>query len=134
MPLAFLLHVDATYSSQVFLPSVTTLAPLLDVSEWLDSIAKPSGYINVARYTHYFTELSGKEYCIYYEPRNLVERVNSTIAHLLDHESNLYPWYGNLLVVGVHTGAVRTIQMAEWPSIAASMKRYAQTHVETATL
>lgn len=134
MPLACLLHADAMYSSQVVLSSVATSPPLLDVSEWLDSVAKPSGYINVARYTHYFVESSGKEYCIYYEPRNLVNRVNSTIAHLMDHESDLYPWYGNLLVVGVHSGAICTVHMAEWPSIMASMKRYAQPKSPTAAV
>lgn len=94
-----------------------------DVSEWLQSFSKPSGYLNLARYTHYFIDANGREFCVYYEPRNLAHVANRTIAHIMGEEAELYPWFGNILVVGVHLGVIRGVGVGEWPSIMACLQR-----------
>lgn len=60
MTLACLLHIASVDCSLVSLPPSAISPILLDVSEWLGSVAKPSRYIDIARYTHYFLDGTGR--------------------------------------------------------------------------
>ncbi|KAF4586265.1 hypothetical protein EYR38_010540 [Pleurotus pulmonarius] len=121
---------DISWSFFMSTKSSTTL----DVSEWLPSVSKSAGYINLARYTHYFDGHGGREYCAYYEPRNLVNVPSQSMAHVMGDKRDLYPWFGSVLVVGVQQGTICTIDIDEWPSIMACLKRCIRSELRIDTI